>query len=131
MFFFLEKVLTRLLFGREFIACHFENPVQSANGRNIADQQEETTLSVFQDVTCCVRLLALLHVVACCWELLRSLHTTATRTQEHATLFNIVVGATMLAVVVPSNARKFGMGFFGGLLFFGLGIFLGGGGGGL
>ena len=129
VFFFLEKVLTRLLFGREFIACHFENPVQSANGRNIADQQVETTLSVFQDVTCCVRLLALLHVVACCWELLHRLHTTATRTQQHATLFNIVVGAKMLAVVVPSNARKFGMGFLGGCYFWSR-DFLGGWGGG-
>ena len=86
LFFFLEGVLTRLLFGREFIPCQFESPVQSANGRNIAGQQVETTPNVCQDVTCCVRLLTLLHVAACCWELLNRLHTTATRTQQHATL---------------------------------------------
>ena len=67
LFFFLEGVLTRLLFGREFIACHFESPEQSANGRNIGGQQLKTTPNVFQDVTCCLRLLTLLHVVACCW----------------------------------------------------------------
>ena len=96
LFFFLEGVLTRLLFGREFIPCQFESPVQSANGRNIAGQQVETTPNVFQDVTCCIgswsvrsrvigsytRLLALLHVIACCWELLHRLHTTATRRQD-------------------------------------------------
>ena len=38
-----------------------------ANGRIIVGQKLPTLL----DVTCCVRLLTLLHVVACCWELLR------------------------------------------------------------
>lgn len=90
VFFFLEGVLKRLPFGREFIACQFESPVQSANGRNIAGQQVETTPIVFQDVTCCIgswsvrsrvigsyaRLLTLLHVIACFWELLHRLHTT-------------------------------------------------------
>ena len=67
VFFFLEGVLTRLLFGREFIACHFESPEQRANGRNIAGQQVETTPNVFQGVTCCV---TFFHPVACCCVLL-------------------------------------------------------------
>ena len=118
VFFFLEEVLKPLLSGREFIACHFESPVQSANGRNIADHQVETTPNVLQDVTCCVRLLTLLHVAAFCWELLHRLHTTATRTQQHATwlaqqcwelLFHLRLGnSTWEFLGVIFSSRDFG-----------------------
>ena len=113
-------------------------------GSNIVDQQLPTLLNVI----CCVRLHTLLHVVACCWEFIVAsvctllqhgrnntqhrwrnnvgsccirLHTTATRTQQHATLLaqqcrellhpfahhcntdattRNIVGATILGIVV-------------------------------
>ena len=86
LFFFLEGFWHVYFLAENLFLVNSKAPYKAANGRNIAGQQVETTPNVCQDVTCCVRLLTLLHVAACCWELLNRLHTTATRTQQHATL---------------------------------------------
>ena len=56
------------------------------------------------------------HPVACCCVLLGVVAPFAYHCNKDATTRNMV-GATMLGVVVPSKARKFDMGVFGGYFF--------------